>query len=412
MLAWAAVVAYGTFNGWWHRAIAPSGDTRAFAASAVRALDSQPHGDLALVLIQKGEVAAEHYSGREQTVDRDTVFQTASMSKWITALGVMSLVQQGAWELDAPASRYVKRWSLPASAFDHQGVTVRRLLSHTAGLTDGLGFGDYRLDEALPTVEESLRHPRASSGRDVAIQLGYAPGSDWRYSGGGYLLLQQALEERAQEPFEAFMQRTILKPLELTRSSFADAQGALNVARPYDAENGSAERFHYAAAAATGFSTSAFDMIRLVRAVSNAPPSAVPFNATTLKSMRVPHGHQFGADIWGLGTMLYAPTASGDYVYGHDGQNEPAINTAVRINPDNGDAIIIFASGGRGPATRIASEWTFWQTGVPDFLAFGGAIQEAMMPLGVGIVTVVVLTALFLWKSLRPRTEPTAPSAI
>ena len=409
MLAWAGLVAYGTFNGWWHRAIAPAGDDRAFAAAAVRVLGSEPHGDLALVLIRQGEVVAEHYAGREQDVDRDTVFQTASMSKWITALGVMSLVRQGAIDLDAPISRYTKRWSLPASAFDHQGVTIRRLLSHTAGLTDGLGFGDYGLDEPVPAIEETLRHPRASSGRDAIIQVGYAPGSDWRYSGGGYLLLQLAIEEHEGEEFESFMRRTLFLPLGLTRSSFADVQGASNRARPYDADNGSATRFRYAAAAATGFTTSAADMIRLVRAVSGKRPLP-PFDAATVKAMRKPHGHQFGADIWGLGTMLYAPTQSGDYVYGHDGQNDPALNAAVRINPDSGDAIIVLTSGGRAPATRIASEWTYWQTGVPDFLAFGGAIQEAMAPLFAGIATLFVLTTLFLWTSLRRR-GPTAQAA-
>ena len=402
ILGWFVVVVYGTFDGWWHRAIAPSGDVPAFASAALRELNAEPHGDLAFVLIRNANVAAEHYAGREQQVDRNTVFQTASMSKWITALGVMGLVQQGALELDAPVSSYITRWSLPASAFDNQGVTLRRVLSHTAGLTDGLGFGDYRLDERLPTVEDALRHPRASSGRDVVIQAGAAPGSGWRYSGGGYLLLQLVIEERTRESFEAFMQRTMLLPLGLTRSSFADAQGASNLALPYDALNRRAERYHYAAAAATGFSTSAADMIRLVQTISGPPSSSAPINATTTKAMRAPHGRRFGVDIWGLGTMLYAPTASGDYVYGHDGRNDPAINAAVRINPDNRDAIIVFTSGGRAPATRIASEWTYWQTGVPDFLSFEGAIREARLPLFAGIATVLALTARFLWTS-RPR---------
>ena len=61
-----------------------------------------------------------------------------------------------------------------------------------------------------------------------------------------------------------------------------------------------------------------------------------PLDADLLRRMREPHGRQFGADIWGLGTMLYAPTAGDAFVFGHDGQNEPAINAAVRINPDNG----------------------------------------------------------------------------
>ena len=100
--------------------------------------------------------------------------------------------------------------------------------------------------------------------------------------------------------------------------------------------------------------------------------------------MRELHGRQFGADIWGLGTMLSAPTAGDAFVFGHDGQNEPAINAAVRINPDNGDAIVVLTSGGRLLATRLASEWTYWQTGGPDFLVIGTAIREAVVPLVAG----------------------------
>jgi hypothetical protein len=74
-----------------------------------------------------------------------------------------------------------------------------------------------------------------------------------------------------------------------------------------------------------------------------------------LGAMRQPHGRKFGADIWGLGLMLYAPTASGQYVFSHDGANDPAINTAVRINPDNGDAIMVSVNGNPSLATSLAT---------------------------------------------------------
>lgn len=72
--------------------------------------------------------------------------------------------------------------------------------------------------------------------------------------------------------------------------------------------------------------------------------------------MRKPHASAFGADIWGLGTILYAPTEAGDYIYGHHGQNDPAINASVRINPETGDALIAFVSGGQSLATALGYE--------------------------------------------------------
>ena len=96
--------------------------------------------------------------------------------------------------------------------------------------------------------------------------------------------------------------------------------------------------------------------------------------------MRQPHGRQLGLDIWGLGVALYAPTASGAYVYGHDGSNAPAINTSMRINPDNGDAVIVLVTGNPSLATAIGSEWTLWQTGSPDFFMADRAARSALVP--------------------------------
>ena len=354
---------------------------------------SEPHGDVAIALVSNGQVADEHYIGLVDAVNRETVFPAASMSKWVTAVGVMQLVHEGRIDLDAPVSRYLTRWSLPASQFDLDGVTVRRLLSHTAGLIDGLGFGDYRLNERVPSLEESLRAPRTSTGRPTAITVGYEPGSRWQYSGGGYLILQLLVEEVTRQPFGTFMQRAVLDPLALSCSSFASTP-ALNAADAYDAAGRAAPRFQYAAAGATGFSTCTGDMVRWVQAhVRHAV--ATPLDTDLLDRMRAPHGRQFGADIWGLGTMLYAPTPGGAFVYGHDGQNEPAINAAVRINPDNADAIVVLTSGGRSLATRLASEWTYWQTGGPDFLVIGTAIREAVVPLFAGWLAVILLAIVY-----------------
>jgi hypothetical protein len=121
--------------------------------------------------------------------------------------------------------------------------------------------------------------------------------------------------------------------------------------------------------------------------------------------MRKPHARTFGIDIWGLGTILYAPTDSEDFIFGHDGQNDPAINSAVRVNPDNGDAIIVFVSGGEQLATKLGYEWVLWQTGRPDVLHLGAVIREALPTLMIGIVLILLLAIAGTWRMRTSKTR-------
>ena len=104
--------------------------------------------------------------------------------------------------------------------------------------------------------------------------------------------------------------------------------------------------------------------------------------------------------------MLYAPTAGGDYIFGHDGSNEPAINRALRINPDNGDAIIVLVTGNPELATSIAFEWTLWQTGVPDFLMLNRAMASALVPWIAGLFFIALSIGLFsVWRNRTNHTR-------
>ncbi len=117
-----------------------------------------------------------------------------------------------------------------------------------------------------------------------------------------------------------------------------------------------------------------------------------------------------GVDIWGLGTVLYAPTKAGVAVFGHDGTNEPAISATVRINPTTEDAIIVLATGSRALASRLGAEWVFWQTGLPDILTVPAEIRRAMPVLGAGACGIVLLTFVPAWRKRR-RTQSAAAEA-
>lgn len=155
-----------------------NGDTNSFYDWAANEIDSKNQGNSALVLIENGEVTRQYFASTQTSVDQDTLFPTASFSKWITALALMSLAEANLIDLDVPVSNYLTRWHLPDSNFDNNEVTIRRLLSHTAGLTDKLGFGDDTLEEVIPSLEDELNHPRASSGREVEVAVGVEPGTE------------------------------------------------------------------------------------------------------------------------------------------------------------------------------------------------------------------------------------------
>ena len=142
----------------------------------------------------------------------DMVFNHGSNGKVMTAWALMRLVEAGKVDLDAPANRYLKRWQIRSTKFDPDGVTPRRLLNHTAGLTVH-GFSDYEQGAKLPSLVEVLEGKNQDDG---AVYIESEPGSRMKYSGGGYVIAQMIIEDVGGEPFAGFMEREVAKPLELS----------------------------------------------------------------------------------------------------------------------------------------------------------------------------------------------------
>jgi len=394
MFFWSGLVIFGALEGWFRQPIAPKDDAHAFMQAALEYVGANPSAAVSLVLIEAGEVHDSYFS---PGITSSTLFPLASMSKWFTAYGVLTLADMGKIDLDEPVSNYLTRWHLPPSKFDNSKVTVRRLLSHTAGLTDGLGFGDFDASAQVPAIEESLRDPMSSSGSKVQISVGVEPGSEWNYSGGGYLLLELVIEEVSGQSFDAYMQDVLFTPLKMSRTTYNFLGDLDNVAPSLYVDGKTAPYYQYAASGATGMASTAADLTRLVQAqTSSAIFDSLPNKL--FDQMRSPEARLLGAPIWGLGTMLYVETSQGAFIYGHAGQNEPAINAEVRINPHSGDAIVMLATGNPSLATRLGFLWTFWQTGRPDFLATGPEIQRVLPLLGIGAALVLLLGAFGYWR--------------
>lgn len=408
----AALVIAGALEGWWRKPMAPAGNVAAFAAAATARIKAESKGNAAFILIKGGKPVAEAYVSKGAPVDRDTQFQVASLSKWPTAIAVMTLVEQGKLDLDAPVSRYLTRWKLPPTAFDNDQVTVRRLLSHTAGLTDGLGYGGFRPGEPVQSLEASLtRAADASPGADGATRVGREPGS-WDYSGGGYTLLQLLIEEVSGQPFNTYVTETVFKPLGMTRSTFVLPETPTNLAEFYDVDGSPAIHYRFTSLAATSLYTSAADMARLIAAQTPGPNGEPAgrgvLKPETLAAMRKPHAKQYGSDIWGLGQVLYAPLEKDDFVAGHDGSNTPAINTTARVNPATGDGIVILETGNTLLATQVAGEWVFWSTGFVDSFMVLLELRATLIQVALGAGVAFLLVFLLVWRLTRRRTAPKA----
>lgn len=152
-----------------------------------------------------------------EKINKNTAFSTASMAKPITALLCHILEEKGLINLDDPIDNYLKRWHLPKSQFTkNNNPTWKQFLNHTAG-TSQHGFADFYEGDTIPTIKQSLlgQIPRY----DKEIEFLFTPGTSWQYSGGGYVIIQMALEDTLNKSIAALADEYIFSPLGLRNTT-------------------------------------------------------------------------------------------------------------------------------------------------------------------------------------------------
>jgi CubicO group peptidase (beta-lactamase class C family) len=177
---------------------------------------------LSLACIHNGTLAWTQAFGVARVggepVTPETLFQASSISMPVTAVAALRLVEQGKLNLDADVSQYLRSWKLPTNRFTEQKkVTLRELLSHTAGATVH-GFEGYAAGEKVPTLVQVLNGERPANSRPVTMD--FVPGTKFRYAGGNYAIIQQILTDVTGEPFPDLMQELVLQPLHMVHSTF------------------------------------------------------------------------------------------------------------------------------------------------------------------------------------------------
>ena len=229
---------------------------------------------IGLALIQQDEIVwtggyGVLEAGGDAPVTGDTLFQAASISKPVTAMAALRLVQEGVLDLDADVNDELRSWRIPDPGGEHtreQKVTLRGLLSHTAGLSVS-GYRGYPAGADLPTVRQVLDGDPPANSEPVRVMQ--EPGSGYSYSGGGYTVVQQLLEDVTGKPFATLMQELVLDKLGMVRSTFEQPLPEAMAAGAATAHRSNGEpvpgRWHtYPELATAGLWTTPSDLARFV----------------------------------------------------------------------------------------------------------------------------------------------------
>jgi CubicO group peptidase (beta-lactamase class C family) len=282
-------------------------------------------------------------AGGSDPVTLDTLFQAASISKPVTALAVLRHAEQRKWSLDANINDTLVSWKLPDNELTkEQKVTLRRLLSHTAGTTVH-GFPGYTPTEPQPTLQQVLDGARPANTEPVRVDI--VPGSETRYSGGGLLIVQQMLVDQLKKPFPQIIQEAVFAPLELKHSTFEQPLPPALAAKAAAATRGSGERIEgrwhvYPEQAAAGLWTTPSDLARIAVEVSKARAgkSKRVLSQAMAKQMLTRQSEGFG-----LGFQL----EEGNDRFGHGGVNEGFQSTLIAF-ADSGSGVAMMANSDNG----------------------------------------------------------------
>ena len=215
---------------------------------------------------------ADATSGRKVVLS--TPFQAASISKPVTAMAALRLVQEKRLSLDGDINEVLRSWKVPVSDLNRTNpVTARSLFSHTSGADDGFGFPGYDPGVPVPTMPQLLNGQSPSNVK--AVLFARPPFQAFKYSGGGLSLMQLALTDLTKKPFAEFMQSTVLGPLGMTESSYEQPPNAAFAERVARAHGPQGQRrdapFHvYPEQAAAGLWTTPSDLAKFVIEVQKA----------------------------------------------------------------------------------------------------------------------------------------------
>ncbi|HAE68724.1 MULTISPECIES: serine hydrolase [Sphingobacterium] len=275
-------------------------------------------------------------------VRSNTLFQVASMSKPVSAYAALKEVELGKLASNADVNLYLKSWKIPENNWTRaKNVTLKNIISHTAGLTVS-GFPGYRTTDPIPTAVEVLSGLKPANTPMVYVDK--LPGLNFRYSGGGYTVLQQMLVDIEGKDYSSIMEEKVLSPLGMKNSTFAQPLPELKkqfAATAYTVDGKKVEgRYHvYPEQAAAGLWSTAEDYARFVIDIQRTLNGKS--NAVISKKTAEEFTSPYIESIIGLGVFL--EDYDGSSFFCHGGWNEGFSSYFVG-NKTSGDGVVILTN--------------------------------------------------------------------
>lgn len=247
--------------------------------------------------------------GTNENVNSHSIFNACSISKFLTAMLVIQLSEQGILDLDEDINKRLSTWKLPNNEFTkNHKVTLRKLLCHQSGIIDPEdSFPELNLIHGIPTMVELLEGTTPYCSKPIEVK--YEPGSDFHYSDAGFCIIQLLIEDVTGKSFESVMNDCIFKPKNMKNSIFLETTSSIanreSFARGHN-KNGELvdEKYPiYPYPAASGLWTTPTDLAILVVELMNSlkGDSKIGISASGAKEMITQQGCK---DWTGLGVFL------------------------------------------------------------------------------------------------------------
>lgn len=323
------------------------GDEHATHTLAARMKELNVPG-VSIAVIHQGKIEwARGFGVRDSAgspVTADTVFQAGSISKPLAAMAALRLVQQGKLSLDADVNTYLTSWKIPGDPVTTgKPITLRALLTHTAGMTVH-GFPGYASTEPVPTLVQVLNGEKPANTGSIRSEA--APGVDWKYSGGGYTIMQQALIDVAHQPFPKLLHDSVLAPIGMKHSTYEQPLPPTikDFATPYRGDGKPVEGgpHTYPEMAAAGLWTTPTDLatyaIEVEQSLAGKANHVLSLEMT--EKMVIP-----GLGHWGLGLEIGG--ADTNPYFSHGGANEGYRNIFLAYEK-SGEGAVVMTSGDNG----------------------------------------------------------------